>query len=153
MEQIEYIWTDGTNEDFQSFYLKTEEYYSKIVGGVENRKSFITYNLSDCIHDVLIAYLDGLPIACAGLKRYSETDVEIKRVWVEPQYRGHNIATNLMNKLEFTAKQQGFGRMILQTREIMTDAVNLYKKLGYCQIQNYPPYDNMKGAICFAKTI
>ena len=30
MEQLEYIWTDGNNEDFHKFYLETEEYYSKI---------------------------------------------------------------------------------------------------------------------------
>lgn len=38
---IIYKWTDGNDEDFQRFYLKTEEYYSSIVGGIENRKGFI----------------------------------------------------------------------------------------------------------------
>ena len=37
---ISYLWTDGNNKDFQSFYQKTEEYYSKIAGGLENRKDF-----------------------------------------------------------------------------------------------------------------
>lgn len=37
---IIYKWTDGNDEDFQRFYLKTEEYYSSIVGGIENRKLF-----------------------------------------------------------------------------------------------------------------
>ena len=27
-------WTDGNDEDFQRFYLKTEEYYSSIVGAI-----------------------------------------------------------------------------------------------------------------------
>ncbi len=153
MNKIEYIWTDGTNEDFQLFYQITENYYSKIVGGVENRKTFIPYNISDSIHNVLIAYSNGIAVGCAGLKKYSETDIEVKRVWVEPEYRKHSIAANMMEKLEIKAKQQGFHRMILQTREIMSDAVRLYKKLGYCKIQNYPLYDEMYGAICFAKII
>ena len=46
---ISYLWTDGTNKDFQSFYQKTEEYYSKIAGGLENRKDFVPYNISDTI--------------------------------------------------------------------------------------------------------
>lgn len=46
---ISYFWTDGNNKEFQSFYQKTEEYYSKIVGGLENRKGFVPYNLSDII--------------------------------------------------------------------------------------------------------
>ena len=35
----------------------------------------------------------------------------------------------------------------------MIDAVRLYSKRGYYQIDNYPPYDKMEGAICFAKDL
>lgn len=153
MSDIEYKWTDGTDETFHRFYLITEEYYSKIVGGVENRKSFIPYNISMSIQDVLIAYIDDLPVACSGLKKYSEQDIEIKRVWVEPEYRGHHIATDIMEIIEAKARQLGFQRTILQTREIMTDAVELYRKLGYYRINNYPPYHELDGAICFAKDL
>ena len=150
---IEYKWTDGTDEDFHVFYLKTEEYYSKIVGGAANRKSFMPYNISASISDVLIAYTDGKAIACAGLKKYSEEDVEIKRVWVEPEFRRHHLAAGMMEMIETKAKDLGFKRMILQTRPIMKDACGLYEKLGFSVIQNYPPYDKLEGAICFAKPI
>lgn len=153
MNMIEYVWANGMHEDFQRFYQITENYYSEIVGGEEHRKSFIPFNISDAIHDVIIAYMDGIAIACAGLKKYSETDVEVKRVWVEPEYRGNHIASDLMKRIECKAKEQGYQRTILQTREIMTDAVGLYKKLEYHQILNYPPYDKMDGAICFAKEL
>ena len=33
-KMIIYKWTDGNDEDFQRFYLKTEEYYSSIVGAI-----------------------------------------------------------------------------------------------------------------------
>jgi ribosomal protein S18 acetylase RimI-like enzyme len=58
-----------------------------------------------------------------------------------------------MKIIEAKAKLQGFQRTILQTREIMTDAVKLYEKLGYYRIDNYPPYDELDGAICFAKDL
>ena len=51
MERIDFVWTDGKNEEFQRFYLETEEYYSKIAGGLENRKGFVPYNLSESISD------------------------------------------------------------------------------------------------------
>lgn len=153
MSNLEFRWTDGTDKAFQKFYLITEDYYSSIVGGVENRKSFIPYNISASIQDVLIAYIDHVPVACSGLKKYSESDIEIKRVWVETEYRGRHIATDMMKIIEDKAKQQGFQRMILQTREIMTDAVKLYEKLGYYRIDNYPPYDKLDGAICLAKEL
>ena len=148
-----YKWTDGNDIDFQKFYMKTEEYYSNIVGGIENRKEFIPYNISECITEVLIAYIDGEAVGCAGLKKYSEIDVEIKRVWVEPEQRGHHIALKMMAQIEERASNDGYIRTILQTREIMKDAVELYKKLGYTKIDNYPPYDKLDGAICFAKEL
>lgn len=151
--ELDYKWTDGTDQDFEKFYQITENYYSKIVGGINNRKSFVSYNISDNIHSVLITYLNEYPIACAGLKEYSESDVEIKRVWVEPKYRNCRIATKMMYKVESKAKQLGYKRAILQTRGIMADAVKLYTKLGYYQIDNYPPYDKLDGAICFAKDL
>ena len=153
MDTITYKWTDGNDKDFKRFYLKTEEYYSSIVGGIENRKGFIPYNISESITEVLIAYIEDVAVGCAGLKKYSETDVEIKRVWVEPEERGHHIAYDMMVQIEERALNDGYKRTILQTREIMEDAVGLYKKLGYTQIDNYPPYDKLDGAICFAKAL
>ena len=147
---MEYIWTDGNDQVFQCFYLKTEKYYSKIVGGKKNRTGFIPYNLSESISDVLIAYAYDKAVGCAGLKRYSDQDVEIKRVWVEPEWRGKHIATGLMDQIEDKARQMGFKRAILQTRPIMPDAVGLYESRGYVLIENYPPYDKLEGAICMA---
>ena len=153
MSNLEFRWTNGTDTAFQKFYLITEEYYSNLVGGVENRKSFIPYNISASVQDVLIAYMDDVPVACSGLRKYSESDIEIKCVWVEPEYRGHHIATEMMIRIEDKVKRQGFRRAILQTREQMNSAVELYEKLGYDRINNYPPYDKLDGAICFAKEL
>ncbi len=153
MNQIEYRWTNGESEDFKRFYLITEEYYSKIVGGFKNRTSFVPYNRSESVTDVVIAYYNDIAIGCAGLKKYSDNDVEIKRVWVEPDYRGNHIATSLMELLENHAKEHRFKRIILQTRKLMSDAVRLYSKCGYYQIDNYPPYDKLEGAICLAKDL
>ncbi|MBP5168068.1 MAG: GNAT family N-acetyltransferase [Oscillospiraceae bacterium] len=151
--QISFRWTDGKDQDFQYFWLKTEEYYNQLVGGAGNRKAFMPYNISDNIPHVLIAYDGDAAIGCAGLKPYSGNSAEIKRVWVEPSYRRGHIAQEMMTQLEKKALENGFNRLILQTREIMTGAVRLYMKLGYHCIQNYPPYDNLDGAVCFAKEL
>ena len=150
MSELEFIWTDGNNEEFHQFYLETEDYYSSIAGGKKNREGFIPYNLSESISDVLLAYMDGVAVGCAGLKKYNDSDVEIKRVWVEPDYRGRHIATELMDRIEDKAREMGFKRAVLQTRPIMEDAVGLYEKRGYELIGNYPPYDKLEGAICMA---
>ena len=151
--KTDYRWTDGNDEDFRKFYLKTEEFYSSIVGGLKNREAFVPYNLSESISDVLIASVDGVAVGCAGLKAYSDSDVEIKRVWVDPEFRGNHISSAMMDALEQRAAELGFGRAILQTRPQMEAAVHLYTKRGYELIDNYPPYDKLEGAICFAKRL
>ena len=153
MERVRYEWTDGNNKDFQRFYLSTEEYYSSIVGGVQNRSGFIPYNISQSIGTVIIAYTDNIAVGYAGLKEYSGTDAEIKRVWVEPEYRRQHIAEDMMKMLEELAKKMQFQRTVLQTREAMREAVSLYEKLGYYRINNYPPYDKLDGAVCYAKDL
>lgn len=150
---IDYRWTDGSDEDFHRFYLKTEEFYSSIVGGLQNRTAFVPYNISESITDVLIAEVDGSAVGCAGLKAYSDTEAEIKRVWVEPEYRKNHIAEEMMDQLEAKAQKLGFEKTILQTRPQMEAAVNMYLKRGYVLIDNYPPYDKLDGAICFSKEL
>ena len=46
MGEITYQWTDGSHPAFRHFYAVTEAYYSRIVGGKENRASFISFNAS-----------------------------------------------------------------------------------------------------------
>ena len=150
---ISFRWTDGRDPAFQDFYLKTEEYYNQMAGGAEHRKAFIPYNLSESVSDVLIASDGDTAAGCAGLKRYSDSDAEVKRVWVEPPYRGRHIAREMMIQLEKKAAADGYARTILQTRAVMTDAVHLYLQLGYHIIRNYPPYDSLEGAVCFAKEL
>ena len=59
----------------------------------------------------------------------------------------------MMEQLEDKARKEGYNRLILQTREIMTDAVGLYEKMGYIRIDNYPSYDTLLGAVCYAREL
>ena len=39
------------------------------------------------------------------------------------------------------------------TRERMNYAIKLYEGLGYKRIENYPPYQHMDDAVCYAKDL
>lgn len=151
--KAEYRWTDGKDTDFRRFYTETEAYYNSLANGQENRRAFIPYNLSETVSEVIIAHFAGKAVGCAGMKAYSESDAEIKRVWVEPDYRRNHIAEEMMDRIEEKAKALGFQRAILQTRPVMKDAIGLYLKRGYRRIENYPPYDRLNGAVCFSKDL
>lgn len=153
MDSPEFVWTDGMNDDFQRFYKITENYYNKVVGDKKLRKGFIPHNNSALITEALVVYVSERPVACAGLKKYSDRAVEAKRIWVEPQYRKNGIGSQIFEELEKKAKDLGYKKLILQTRAEMTDALKLYDEIGFERIVNYPPYDHLEGAMCFAKAI
>ena len=77
----------------------------------------------------------------------------IKRVWVQPPFRGHHIATFMIRKLEIFAHEHGYRRTVLMTRERMDYAIKLYEGLGYKRIENYPPYQHMDDEVCYAKDL
>ena len=150
---LRYIWSDGTNPDFLRFSEHLEAYFDRLAGGAQNRKSFLPYNTPATISCVLLAYDGDTPVACGGLRKYSAEAAEVKRVFVREDYRGNGISKVIMEKLEVAARQKGFSKLILETREACTEAVGLYLSLGFQRTDNYQPYIGMPLAVCFAKAL
>lgn len=150
---LHFLWTDGTHPAFAAFSQCLEDYFNALVGGCANRKEFIRFNARYDIHDVLLAYDGETPVACASYKAHDSHTAEVKRVFVREDYRGQGISRLLMAQLEQRAVTQGYTTLILQTREACREAVGLYRAIGYRQIPNYPPYDTMPIAVCFAKAL
>ena len=147
-------WTDGHDREFEEFHAITENFYNQLVGGPQNRQSFVPGNQSKDVKYAMIVYSkDDVPVACSGLKEHGNGDVEIKRVWVQLPFRGHQLATFMMHELETFAREHGYKRTVLMTRERMDYAIKLYEGLGYKRIENYPPYQNMDDAVCYAKDL
>ena len=145
-------WTDGHDREFEEFHAITENFYNQLVGGPQNRQSFVPGNQSKDVKYAMIVYSkDDVPVACSGLKEHGNGDVEIKRVWVQPPFRGHHLATFMMRELECFGREHGYKRTVLMTRERMSYAIKLYEGLGYKRIENYPPYQHMDDAVCYAK--
>lgn len=149
--QFYYQWADGNHPDFKHFSECLEAYFNRLVGGEQNRKSFIPYNALCDIHDVLLVYSDDQAIACGSFKRYNEDTAEIKRLYVSEKFRGYGISKKIMDELEQAAAAQGFSKLVLQTREACTAAVGLYESIGYRRIPKYAPYVDMPLAVCFEK--
>ena len=145
-------WTDGNDMEFEMFHAITENYYNQLVGGPQNRQLFVPGNQSKNVKYAMIVYSqEDVPIACSGLKEHGNGDVAIKRVWVQPPFRGHHIATLMIRELEIFAREHGYRRTVLMTRKRMDYAIRLYESLGYKRIENYPPYQHMDDAVCYAK--
>ncbi|WP_282180057.1 GNAT family N-acetyltransferase [Maribacter stanieri] len=105
--------------------------------------------LKNCV----VFYSDETPVACGAFKRFNEDSVEIKRMYVQPDYRGKGIASKVLLVLEKWAKELNYTYSVLETGLRQPEAIALYKKNNYIVTDNYPPYENMENSVCFKKVL
>jgi GNAT superfamily N-acetyltransferase len=111
------------------------------------------FNQIESIKYVVVAFDGEEAVGCGALKKYSDSEMEIKRMYVLPNRRGKGIATSLLSELEKWARELNFEKCILETGLKQPEAINLYRKLGYLQINNYAPYENVQNSLCFEKVL
>ncbi len=85
----------------------------------------------------LLAWLDGVPIGCGGLKTAGDRTGEIKRMWVAPEVRGLGVAQRLLDALEGRAHAFALERVRLDTSRTLVEARALYARNGYREIPAY----------------
>lgn len=150
---MNFEYTNGGNKDFVALCHELDAYLNHMVGGEENRAQYIPYNSLDDIEDVILIYDEGRAIGCAGFKRYDDECAEVKRVFICAEYRGRGLSKKLMELLEQAAKKKGYSNLILESGEILVEAMSLYRKIGYKVIPNYGPYQCMAESVCMKKEL
>lgn len=100
----------------------------------------------------LIAYVDGVPAACGGW-RARGADVELKRMYVPPAFRGRGLARAVLAELERTARAAGFARLILETGSKQPEAVALYESAGYTPVPSFGHYADAPESVHLGKTL
>ncbi len=101
---------------------------------------------------------DGEPVGTV-LVRWSHHDserpgtVEIKRLYVLPQHRGHGHARVMMGAVERAAFRVGATKLVLGTGEAQPEAVALYEGIGYSRIPPFGMYKDYLRVVCMAKSL
>jgi putative acetyltransferase len=120
----------------------------------ENRQSeYVEYNKIENLQTVVLAYFGGSPAGCGCFKEYGSKTVEIKRMFVFENLRGKGISKSVLNELEKWAIEFGYKYAVLETGRPHYEAIGLYEKAGYQQIENYGQYRNMPNSVCFRKKL
>lgn len=117
----EYATSLNVNLDFQNFdeeLLHFEQEYA-LPGG-----TFLLARNPDGGKD--IEYL-----GCGAFRRFSDSDCEMKRLYVRPAGRNLGIGRQLASALITEAKSIGYKRMLLDTLPSMQSAQSLYQSLGF----------------------
>ncbi len=90
---------------------------------------------------LFIAFYNAIPVGCIALQPLQEVQTcEMKRLYVEPQYRNLKIGDALVKVLLQEAQLLGYTTMKLDTLERLQAAIQLYQKFGFETVTAY--YDN-----------
>ncbi|OIQ22827.1 GNAT family N-acetyltransferase [Lacinutrix sp. MedPE-SW] len=143
--------TNSNNQDFINL-VKELDNYLKITDGDEH-DFYNQFNNIDVLKHVVVAYKNNQAIACGAFKPFNTTSVEIKRMFTKPEFRGLNIASSILKKLELWALELGYSYSVLETGIRQVEAVGFYKKSNYKIIPNYGQYKNMENSLCFKKQL
>jgi GNAT superfamily N-acetyltransferase len=96
----------------------------------------------------LVAHVGDCSVGCGILRQLEGKIDEIKHLWVDSDLRGVGVASMLLEELERAALQRGNIKIRLDTHEVLTEAISLYRRFGYVEIH---PYGSNPYAGCGSK--
>jgi GNAT superfamily N-acetyltransferase len=92
--------------------------------------------------DLLVARVKGEGAGCVAITRRVLADgmdaAEMKRLWVEPRFRGRSLGRGLVGSAIDWARAHGCTAVVLDTvNEAMPEAADLYRSLGFEEITRF----------------
>lgn len=96
--------------------------------------------------NLFLALSENHAIGCVGIRYFKKGICEMKRLYVRPNYRGEKAGKELVITAIQTGKELGYGCMRIDTLPSMEIANQLYKSLGFVEIEPYR-HNPIEGAI------
>ncbi|MFN3219374.1 MAG: GNAT family N-acetyltransferase [Acidimicrobiales bacterium] len=94
---------------------------------------------------------DGTTVGCGGVQPSGDTTAEVKRMWVDADWRGAGLGRRLLGELEQACVARGYTQVVLDTNATLTEAIAMYESAGYHPIEQYN--DNPYAQRWFAKAL
>ena len=73
----------------------------------------------------------------ACLKKIRKSTCEIKRMYVQPAFRGKRIGEQLLFRLVEEAKEIGYSKVLLDSDPYMSKAHTIYRAMGFVETEPY----------------
>lgn len=145
------IRTIAENKDFQKLVVLLDAFLAELDG--ENHTFYAQFDKLDKINNVVVCYQDDIAIGCGAFKEFDTDTVEIKRMFVHPDFREKGIASAVLKELELWAGENNYSSCVLETGANNPKAIALYRRSGYEIIPNYSQYENVETSVCLKKLI
>lgn len=101
---------------------------------------------------MLLARVGGIAAGAIALKDLGQSICEMKRLYVPEAFQGTGLGRRLSERLIDDAKAMGFAKMRLDTLPRLEAAVEIYRKLGFKEIEPYY-FNPIEGVIFFEKDL
>src|SRR5688500_3209446 len=103
--------TSNKDKDFKNLIVELDN-------DLQGRYSNITYQFNaftdvSQINTVVVAYIQDIAVGCGCFKELDENTVEIKRMFVNPYFRGFGVASSIIEELLVWAKQLYYNTAVL----------------------------------------
>jgi GNAT superfamily N-acetyltransferase len=86
---------------------------------------------------LILCEFEGAPAGCIALKPIGTAVCEMKRLFVRSDFRGHGLGRRLSMYVIEEARRIGYEVMKLDTVPALTQALSLYRSLGFREIPAY----------------
>lgn len=88
----------------------------------------------------LLAIRDGVVVGGGAYRKISSGVCEMKRLYVSEAAKGEGIGWRLCEELLTSAKEEGASAMRLDTVSFMTEAIAMYRRLGFVSCLPFHSY-------------
>jgi len=96
---------------------------------------------------LFLVYDQEQAIACAAYRKIGDGICELKRMYIQPNYRRKGVGQNLVSLLCENAKHNGYRVMRLDTLDTMLPAISLYHHNGFYDVASY--YHNPNDGVVY----
>jgi GNAT superfamily N-acetyltransferase len=143
--------TNGTNADLKELIMQLDKFLWSVYN--KGMEYYGLFNYVDEGHHAVVVYDDDKPVGCGCLRNVDSETAEVKRMFVLPSARKKGVASLVLRELEKWAKEMEYKKVILETGDRLTEAINLYQKHQYSITENYGPYIGKQESVCMKKII
>ncbi len=99
----------------------------------------------------VVATSGDVVFGCGAVSWLDDRTGEVKRMWVDSELRGIGLGKRLLARLEDEIRASGRTRVVLDTNAALVEAIAMYRRLGYRDIDPYN--DNPHAHHWFEKSI
>ena len=86
---------------------------------------------------IWLAASHDIGIGCVALRPVDQGSAEVKRMFVDPGWRGQGVGRAMLVALISGSRSRGYETLRLGTLDDMTTACRLYESLGFQSIERY----------------